>query len=73
MHAGQFATLEEVLEFYSTLANALPMHKGNERLLQPALLTDTEIDELKEFLEALTDIQLPPELLAPPAKPYLED
>jgi cytochrome c peroxidase len=72
MHNGQFATLADVIRFYSELEGALPIHKGAERLLIPVHLTATEEQDLVSFLESLTDDRLAPELLKPPVKPYLE-
>jgi cytochrome c peroxidase len=73
MHAGQFATLTDVIEFYSTLEMAAPPHKGGERLLVPVHLTLQEKQDLEEFLTSLTDTSLPPALLRAPDKPYLDD
>jgi cytochrome c peroxidase len=73
MHEGQIATLPEVVEFYSTLANALPGMKGGERLVQPLGLSSEEKRDLVRFLESLTDDSLAPELRAPPPTPYLAD
>ncbi|MAB80998.1 MAG: cytochrome-c peroxidase [Planctomycetes bacterium] len=72
MHNGEFATLADVIRFYSKLEGALPMHKGAERLLIPIHLTAKEEQDLVSFLESLTDDRLAPELLKPPVKPYLE-
>ena len=73
MHNGQFATLQEVLRFYSTLKGALPRHKGGEKLLIPVNLTTDEEADLIAFLETLTDESLPEALLSSPEKPYMED
>jgi cytochrome c peroxidase len=46
MHAGQFATLREVLEFYRSQADNPELgHKG---------LTDKNLDQLEAFLRALS-------------------
>jgi len=46
MHAGQFATLREVLEFYRSQADNPELgHKG---------LTDNELDQLEAFLRTLS-------------------
>ena len=46
MHAGQLATLKEVLEFYRSQADNPELgHKG---------LTDVELDHLESFLRALS-------------------
>jgi len=76
MHEGQVATLEEVIEFYSTLENAAPAGIPNsgqvvETILQPLHLTDAEKAELLAFLEALTDDSFPEELTRAPETPYV--
>ncbi|MGE0481595.1 MAG: cytochrome-c peroxidase [Phycisphaerae bacterium] len=56
MHQGQFATLREVVRFYSTREGAVfGGHHPQETILQPLNLTDAEIDDLVAFLESLTD------------------
>lgn len=67
MHAGQFATLREVVKFYSTREGALPAgHHPQETILQPLNLTDEQMDELVAFLETLTDETIgEPDLLTP--------
>ncbi len=54
MHQGQFATLRDVLRFYSTLEGATQVGHHQEQTLQPLELTEIEIDELVAFLESLT-------------------
>lgn len=54
MHQGQFATLRDVLRFYSTLEGATQVGHHQEQTLQPLKLSESEIDELAAFLEALT-------------------
>jgi cytochrome c peroxidase len=71
MHEGQFATLAEVVRFYSRLENASP-ENPSERLVQVLGLSDGEEADLVAFLESLTDESLPAELRVPPATPYLE-
>ena len=68
MHAGQFASLREVVEYYSTLEGAVVAGHHRELVLQPLALSEREIDALVAFLESLTDLDLPAELLAPPAR-----
>ncbi len=70
MHEGQFATLAEVVRFYSRLEHASP-ENPSERLIQPLGLSDDEEADLVAFLESLTDESLPQELLGPPPTPYL--
>lgn len=71
MHEGQFATLAEVVRFYSRLTNASP-EVPSERLVQPLDLDEGEEADLVAFLESLTDESLPPALLGPPPTPWLE-
>jgi cytochrome c peroxidase len=55
MHDGRFATLEEVVRFYSTRQNARPLGHPTT-LLQPLNLTDAEIADLVAFLESLSPL-----------------
>lgn len=68
MHEGQFATLRDVLRFYSTRENAVPAgHHPQETILKPLKLTNEQIDDLLAFLETLTDQQIAdPQWLTPP-------
>ena len=61
MHQGQFATLAEVVRFYSTLEGALPPH-AEERLVEPLGLDESEQADLVAFLESLTSAELDLEL-----------
>jgi len=70
MHEGQFATLAEVVRFYSRLENASP-ENPSERIVQPLDLSVEEEADLVAFLESLTDESLPAELRGPPPTPYL--
>ncbi|MBK8269942.1 MAG: hypothetical protein IPK83_17260 [Planctomycetes bacterium] len=63
MHQGQFATLNEVIDYYSTLDKALPAGHHGETILQPLFLSDEEKHDLVAFLESLTDENIPPEWL----------
>ncbi|MEQ8767348.1 MAG: cytochrome c peroxidase [Planctomycetota bacterium] len=67
MHQGQFATLREVLKFYSTLEGATSAGHHQEILLTPRDFTDQEIDDLIAFLESLTGAPLPESLLTAPS------
>ena len=58
MHAGQFATLEEVLEHYNTAPAAPSGHSE----LEPLGLTDEELDQLEAFLRSLSGPLAAPEL-----------
>lgn len=61
MHQGQFATLDDVIAFYSTRDGAVPTGHHAEAVLRPLGLTADESRDLKAFLESLTDESLPPE------------
>lgn len=56
MHQGQIATLREVVEHYSTLANAVEPADPNhvEALIVPLALSEREVDDLVAFLHSLT-------------------
>jgi cytochrome c peroxidase len=56
MHQGQFATLRDVVVYYSTLQGAVDPADPNhvEALIAPLNLNDTEIDDLVAFLQSLT-------------------
>ena len=69
MHAGQFATLEEVVRFYSTLEGAVQLDHHREALLEPLHLTDEEIADLVAFLGTLTGTGPTEDLCAPPDSP----
>ena len=73
MHEGQFATLEEVVEFYSTLEGAAPLTSFDERVIRPLGLSDEEKRDLVAFLHSLTDESLDPRWVGPPETPYLRD
>jgi cytochrome c peroxidase len=66
MHAGQFARLEDVVRFYSTLEGALPPHE-EEKLVEPLGLDEAEQADLVAFLRALSDDELPPDVVGAPA------
>lgn len=63
MHAGQFATLSEVLEHYNRAVSGSIGH--NE--LEPLNLSETELEQLEAFLHSLDGpLAVDPEWLAPP-------
>lgn len=66
-HDGVFASLEEVMRFYSTLEDAAPMGHHDESILTPLSLDEREIADLVAFLHSLTGEPLPAELVRPPA------
>jgi cytochrome c peroxidase len=56
MHNGMFRTLEEVIEFYDQPNQTVPGGINRDTLLNaPLNLTTQEKEDLKQFLEALTD------------------
>jgi cytochrome c peroxidase len=69
MHQGQFATLRDVLRFYSTREGATAPGPSQERLLVPLHLTEGETSDLIAFLEALTDEPIDDALLFRPGDP----
>lgn len=70
MHQGQLATLEDVLAYYNTLERAVPSHSP-ERTLVALESSPEALAALREFLRALTDARLDPELLKQPPTPSL--
>jgi cytochrome c peroxidase len=54
MHAGQLATLEDVLNHYSTLEQFVSADHHRETILEPLHLTDQQTKDLIAFLESLT-------------------
>jgi len=69
MHQGQFATLRDVLRYYSTLEGTVPAGHHGEQVIKPLHLGEREIDDLIAFLETLNGAELPAELLGPPESP----
>src|SRR5205085_86431 len=64
MHAGQFATLREVLDHY----NHAPAAPAGHSELKPLGLSEQELAQLEAFLRSLSGpLNMPTELLAPPA------
>jgi cytochrome c peroxidase len=64
MHAGQFASLEEVLNHYNTAPAAPAGHTE----LKPLNLSETKIDQLIAFLRTLNGpVQAEPHWLQAPA------
>jgi cytochrome c peroxidase len=72
MHQGQFTTLQDVVEYYSTLEQMVQMGHHQEVLLQPLNLTDQEEADLVAFLRSLTGQPLDPALLSQPAHPWVQ-
>jgi len=70
MHAGQYATLHDVLQHYSEMDDAFdhdPMRF--EMMLAPQHFTPEQTDELIAFLESLTDTSLDAALTHAPESP----
>lgn len=59
MHQGQLRTLEDVIDHYSELSNAAPAGHHEDVPLLPLHLTSSEKQELRAFLHALTDKEVP--------------
>jgi cytochrome c peroxidase len=72
MHQGQFESLEEVVEYYSTLEGAVVADHHDEAILVPRDFTEQEKRDLVAFLRSLTDDDLDPSLLEAPASPRVE-
>jgi cytochrome c peroxidase len=70
MDRGQFASLREVLEFYSERKDAEPAGHHGEQVLAPLHFAPREIDDLLAFLETLSDDESDPALLAQPSAPH---
>ena len=73
MHQGQFATLREVIEFYSTRKGAVQIGHHQETILVPLNLTPQQIEDLEAFLESLSGPRIAPELSVPPSSPHPSD
>ena len=70
MHAGQFATLAEVLEHY----NRAPAGPGGHTELKPLGLSTTELGQLEAFLRSLSGgLTAPAKFLAAPADPTIRE
>jgi cytochrome c peroxidase len=69
MHDGRFATLREVLDFYSELPGE-PAFGHREETLQPAHFTEDEKADLEAFLHTLTGAPLEESLTRAPATPH---
>ena len=66
MHAGQFGELAEVLNFYSTLEGAAPLHQHQEQVLTPLELDERELGDLGAFLRSLRGAPLGEAWTTPP-------
>jgi len=63
MHQGQYGTLRQAIEHYSTLADAVQIGHHREKILRPLNLSEQEMQDLQAFLESLTGAPLPENLL----------
>jgi cytochrome c peroxidase len=64
MHNGAYASLDEVLAHYSTLSDApARSHSDTQRVLEPGHFSDSELQALKAFLQALSSPPPHPSLL----------
>lgn len=61
MHAGQLATLADVVHFYNAGGDPSGYSGERDRLVQPLGLTDDEERQLVRFLESLTGVSVPAE------------
>ena len=59
MHDGRFATLHDVVDFYNKLPPAPPL-ADREFFMKPLGLNDTQVDDLVNFLRALTENNVSP-------------
>ncbi len=66
MHNGSLATLRDVVHHYSQIDEDR-LHSDGERILKPLHLTESEIDDLVSFLEALSP-ETPMVIPGPPAR-----
>ena len=71
MHAGQLASLEEVLQFYSTLEGSDGRSHHQEQILVALRLEPGQISDLLAFLNSLSGAPLDPLLLRAPASALL--
>lgn len=66
MHAGQFADVAAVLEFYSTLEGSAPLHQHQEQVLVARDFSEGEKRDLAAFLESLGGAPLDGRWSVPP-------
>jgi len=69
MHEGQYATLDAVVEHYSTLSDVVMPGHHQEQILRPLNLSEQEKRDLIEFLRALSSPLPEASLLQPPPSP----
>jgi cytochrome c peroxidase len=73
MHDGRFASLTDVLHFYSNDAGAAQSGHHQETILRPLHLSDEAVNDLLAFFDSLTGAPLDPALLQQPPSPLLEE
>lgn len=66
MHDGRYETLEEVVDFYSGLADQRLDPPTHETILEPLNLSESERKDLVAFLESLTGAPIHPTLARAP-------
>ncbi len=71
MHQGQYATLADVIEHYSTLKDAVQIGHHREKILVPLHLTPEQAADLEAFIRSLTSPALPESLVTKPPSPIL--
>jgi cytochrome c peroxidase len=69
MHTGGFATLRDVIAFYNSGGEDAGFVGTKDPRIKPLGLSESEIDELVEFLDTLTGEALPGELTSTPQLP----
>lgn len=69
MHGGHFATLEDVVRFYSQLDEAPVLVGHRSETLKKLDLDDQQVADLVAFLKSLTGAPLPAALTEPPSSP----
>jgi hypothetical protein len=58
MHAGQYHSLEEVIEHYSEMVDKFVLNHHDYALMEPLHLSNPEKLQIVEFLKSLTDLDL---------------
>lgn len=69
MHDGRFASLRDVLQFYSTEAGVAQSGHHQETILRPLHLSGESMNDVIAFLESLSGAPLDPALLKQPESP----
>jgi cytochrome c peroxidase len=69
MHAGQLATLRDVLDFYNRGGDTSGFSGQKSNRMRPLGLTERDIDDLLAFLDTLTGEPIPSEVTDAPMLP----